>query len=56
MTNSIDLVADVRLSKEKIKIGNTHLINVDCVGIVSVAFPNESGDLTLRIENVAYVP
>ena len=56
MSGSKECMSDMRISNDKVRIGDTHLLDVECVGTVTVVFPSETGDVTLRIEDVAYVP
>ena len=44
MTDSADLLSDVRLCNDKVKIGDNHLIDVVRYGTLTVIFP---GDLTV---------
>ena len=49
-------MCDTRPSNDKVRIGNASLIDVECVGTVTIVFPSDTGDVTLRLEDVAYVP
>ncbi|CAM9954547.1 unnamed protein product, partial [Laminaria digitata] len=53
MTRSADLLSDVRLCDDKVRIGDNHLIDVVGYGTLTVVFP---GDLTVKLLDVAYVP
>ncbi|CAM9165641.1 unnamed protein product, partial [Laminaria digitata] len=53
MTRSADLLSDVRLCDNKVRIGDNHLIDVVGYGTLTVVFP---GDLTVKLLDVAYVP
>ena len=53
MTRSADLLSDVRLCDDKVRIGDNHLIDVVGYGTLTVVFP---GDLTVNLLDVAYVP
>ena len=53
MTHSADLMSDVRLGVDKVRVGDNHLIDVVGYGTLTVVFP---GDLTVKLLNVAYVP
>ena len=52
-TRSADLLSDVRLCDDKVRIGDNHLIDVVGHGTLTVVFP---GDLNVKLLNVAYVP
>ena len=52
-TRSADLLSDVRLCDDKVRIGNNRLIDVVGNGTLTVVFP---GDLTVKLLDVAYVP
>ena len=56
MTTSDDLQRDARSSKVKVKIGNDNLIDIQSYGSLTVVFPNEARGITVRLEQVAYVP
>lgn len=56
MTDSKEFMSDTRPSDDQVRIGDYKLIDVECVGTVTVVFPSEKGDVTLRIKGVAYVP
>ncbi|CAM9550752.1 unnamed protein product, partial [Laminaria digitata] len=53
MTPSADLLGDVRLCDDKVRIGDNHLIDVVGYGTLTVAF---TGDLTVKLLDVAFVP
>ena len=53
MTHSADLVSDVRLRDDKVRIGDNNLIDVVEYGTLTVVFP---GDLTVKLSDVADVP
>ena len=53
MTRSADLLSDVRLCDDKVRIGDNHLIDVVGYGTLMVAFP---GDLTVKLLDLAYMP
>ncbi|CAM9259353.1 unnamed protein product, partial [Laminaria digitata] len=53
MTRSADLLSDVRLCDDKVRIGTNHLIDVVGYGTLTVVCP---GDLTVNLLDVAYVP
>ena len=53
MTHSADLLSDVRLCDDKVRIGDNHLIDVVGYGTLLVVFP---GDLSVNPLNVAYTP
>ena len=53
MTHSADLLSDVRLCDDKVRIGDNHLIDVVGYGTLTVVFP---GDLTVKLLDVAYMP
>ena len=52
MTHSADLLSDVRLCYDKVRIGDNHLIDVEGYGTLDVVFP---GDLSVKLFDVAYV-
>ena len=52
MTRSADLLSDVRLCDDKVRIGDNHMIYVG-YSTLTVVFP---GDLTVKLLDVAYVP
>ena len=52
MTPSADLLSDVRLCDDKVRIGDNHMIYVG-YSTLTVVFP---GDLTVKLLDVAYVP
>jgi len=53
MTHSADLLSDVRLGDDKVRVGDNHLIDVVGYGTLTVVFP---GYLTVKLLDVAYVP
>ena len=53
MTHSADLLSDVRLYDDKVRIGDNHLIDVVEYGTLTVFF---SGDLTVKLFDMAYMP
>ncbi|CAN0489553.1 unnamed protein product, partial [Scytosiphon promiscuus] len=55
MTHSADLLSEIRLTDDKIRISDNHPIDVLVVGYgtLTVVF---TGDLTVKLLNVAYVP
>ncbi|CAM9153268.1 unnamed protein product [Laminaria digitata] len=53
MTRSADLLSDVRLCDDKVRICDNHLIDVVGYGTLTVVFP---GDLTVKLSDVAYGP
>ena len=53
MTHSADLLSDVRLCDDKVRIGDNHLIDVVGYGTLTVVFP---GYLTVKVLDVAYMP
>ena len=53
MTHSADLLIDVSLCDDKVRIGDSHLIDVVGYGTLTVVFP---GDLTVKLLDVAYAP
>ena len=52
MTHSADLLSDVRLGDDKVRVGDNHLIDVVGYGTLTVVFP---GDLIVKLLDVAYV-
>ena len=57
MTRSADLLRDLHPTEDKIKIGNGTLIGVEGYGSADTAdFPNTEGGVTVRLDEVAYVP
>ncbi|CAN0062318.1 unnamed protein product, partial [Laminaria digitata] len=53
MTRSADLLGDVRLCDDKVRIGDNHLVDVVGYGTLTLVFP---GDLTVKLLDAAYVP
>ena len=53
ITQSADLLSDVRLCDDKVRIGDNHLIDIVGYGTLTVVFP---GGLTVKLLDVAYVP
>ena len=53
MTHSADLLSDVRLGDDKVRVSDNHLIDLVGYGTLTVAFP---GDLTVKLLDVACVP
>ena len=53
MTHSADLLSDVRLCDNKVRIGDNHLIDIVGYGTLTVVFP---GDLPVKLLDVAYMP
>ena len=53
MTHSPDLLSDVRLGDDRVRVGDNHLIDVVGYGTLTVVLP---GDLTAKLLDVAYVP
>lgn len=47
---------DARPSKDKVKIGESWVLDMEVIRTVTVVFPREEGDITLRIEDMVYVP
>ena len=55
MTRSADLFRDLHPSEDKVKVGNDTLIGVEGYGSLTAAFSNNAGEITARLEKVAYV-
>ena len=53
MTHSGDLLSDVRLGDDKVRVDDNHLIDVMGYRTLTVVFP---GDVTVKLLDVAYVP
>ena len=53
ITHSADILSDVRLYDDKVRIGDDHLIDTVGYGTLTVVFP---GDLTVKLSDVAYMP
>ena len=53
MTHSSDLLSDVRLGDDKVRVDDNHLIDVMGYRTLTVVFP---GDVTVKLLDVAYVP
>ena len=53
MTHSADLLSDVRLCDDKVRIGDNHLIDVVEYGTLTVVFP---GNPTVKLLDMDYVP
>lgn len=56
MTDSKEYMRDIRPSNDQVRIGDYQLIDVECVGTLTIVFPSVNGEVTLRLEDVAYVP
>lgn len=56
MTGSKEFMTDKRVFNDKVRIGDSYLIDVECGGTVPVVFPSKDGDMSLRIEDMAKVP
>ena len=53
MTHSPDLLSDVRLGDDRVRVGDNHLIGMMGYATLTVVFPR---DLIVKLLNVAYVP
>ena len=53
ITQSADLLSDVRLCDDKVRIGDNHLIDIVGYGTTAVVFP---GYLTVKLSDLAYLP
>ena len=53
MTRSADMMHDTRPTKDKVRIGDSRMIDIVGYGTLTVVFP---GNLTVKLLDVAYVP
>lgn len=51
-------MSNMQPSCDNVKVGNSRLIDVECTGSITavVTFPNKSGDVSLIMHDVAYIP